>query len=187
MIKLKRKKIKVIDSHKRIILNRLYDYEKCSPNYVKWLSDKVVNKFLEVRFRKISIKEIKNSIKESFNSDNILLMGIYFKSDQFKYYHVGNIKAQINKIHLHGDISIMIGEKLFFNKKIASTAIKIFSKYLFEKLKLQKLSAGAYEQNVYSLKAFKSAGFKFEARLIKNRIFRNKRYDEVKVYKLRAK
>lgn len=187
MIKLKKKNIKVIDRQKKIILKRLYDYKKCSPNYVNWLSDKVVNKYLEVRFRKISIKEIKKNIKESFNSDNNLLMGIYFKTENLEYEHVGNIKAQINITHLHGDISIIIGEKKYFNQRIASTAIKIFSKYLFEKLKLQKLSAGAYQKNVYSLKAFKSAGYKFEARLIKNRIFKNKRCDEVKVYKLKVK
>ena len=64
MIKLKKKYIKVIDGHKRIILKRLYDYKKCSPNYVNWLSDKVVNKYLEVRFRKISIKEIKKISKK---------------------------------------------------------------------------------------------------------------------------
>lgn len=179
MINLKKKYIKVIDRRKRIILKRLYDYKKCSPNYVNWLSDNVVNKYLEVRFRKISIKEIKKNIKESFNSDINLLMGIYFKTGDLKYEHVGNIKAQINKTHLRGEIGIMIGETKYFNQRIASTAIKIFSQYLFEKLKLQKLSAGAYIQNIYSIKAFKSAGFKIEAKLKKNRIFIGRRCDEI--------
>jgi ribosomal-protein-alanine N-acetyltransferase len=184
MINLKKKKIKIFSEDKKISLRRLFDIKYCSNNYQKWLSDEQINRFLEVRFKKISKKEIKENIKESFNSNNQLLMGIYLTNGvRMATHHVGNIKAQINLNHLNADISIIIGENNF-NRKIGSKSIKIFSEYLFNKLKLQKLSAGAYEQNIYSLKAFKSVGFKFGARLVKNRIFNGKRCDEIYVYKL---
>ena len=185
MINLKKKKIKIFSKDKKISLQRLFDFKYCSNNYQKWLSDEQINRFLEVRFKKISKKEIKENIKRSFNSNNQLLMGIYLRKGVKTATHIGNIKAQININHLNADISIVIGEKNNFNKKIGSKSIKIFSEYLFNKLNLQKLSAGAYEQNIYSLKAFKAVGFKFGARLIKNRIFNGKRCDEIYVYKLK--
>ena len=103
-MKLKKKKITIIDINNKIILRRLHNYNMCSSNYINWLKDDTINKFLEVRFNKITKENIKSNIRKCFNSDDNLLMGIYSRFTNRKYEHVGNIKVKINVNHLHGEI-----------------------------------------------------------------------------------
>lgn len=184
MIKLKKKKIIILSKKNNLKLCRLYNLKMCSKNYLNWLNDKNTNKFLEIRFKKNELKNIKLDIIKWFNSNNNLLMGIYTKISTNNYEHVGNIRAEINENHMFASIGIIIGETKYRNKKIATNAIKLFYKYLSEKLKIRRVCAAIMNINTHSIKAFKKAGFKIEAEFKKKRIYNQKRCNEFLLTKL---
>ena len=184
MIKLKKKKIIITSNKNNLKLCRLYSIKMCSKNYLNWLNDNNTNKFLETRFKKNNLNNIKSNIIKCYNSNDNLLMGIYIKVNSNKHEHVGNIKVRINENHMFGEIGIIIGETKYRNKKIAINSIKLFDKYLSKNLKIKRVSAAIMKQNIYSIRAFKRAGFKIEAEFKKKRIYNGKRHNEFLLVKL---
>lgn len=139
------------------ILN-LKNYNK---EYYKWLNDKEINKFLEVRFKRQNKKSTENYILNSIKNPNCLLFGIFFKKNNV---HIGNIKLEpINFEHKRGIVGLFIGKKEYWGKGLASDSIRLISKYVKKELSLKKLVAGCYSNNIASKKAFLNAGYKVEA------------------------
>jgi RimJ/RimL family protein N-acetyltransferase len=136
---------------------RLSDANK---NYRNWMNDPEINQYLESRFEKWSIKKLKDYISEVKKNSACLFLAIVTKD---KNRHIGNIKiGPINQVHKFADVGIIIGEKSFWGKGFATEAIKLVVEYAFNKLKLHKLTAGAYSCHTASIKAFEKAGFSDE-------------------------
>lgn len=129
-------------------------------NYYNWMRDPEVNQYLESRFEKWSVRRLKNYVKEiKINRDNFFWAIILKETGR----HIGNIKlGPINCRHGFADLGIIIGEKPYWGKGFATEAITLVADYAFKKLKLNKLTAGAYTNNIGSIKAFKNAGFFIE-------------------------
>ena len=147
--------------------------------YVNWLNDDEVNKFLETRHKKQNKKLITSYVKKIFILKNTFLFGIHhIKSSKY----IGNIKiGPIKKNHLLADIALFIGEKSFWGKGIATDAIKIISKFGFDNLGLVKLNAISYLQNKQSIKAFLKAGFKKEGHRKKHYILNHNPADIIEM------
>jgi len=136
---------------------RLSDANK---NYCNWMNDHKVNKYLESRFERWSVGKLKQYISGiKRNTDNVFLTIISRNGNK----HIGNIKiGPINRNHRYADVGLIIGEKSFWGKGIATEAIKLVVDYAFNKLDLHKLTAGAYSCNIGAIRAFKKAGFSVE-------------------------
>lgn len=131
-----------------------------NPDYLNWLNDKKINKYLEVRYKKQTKKSINQFINICKNSKNIKLFGIFLKSEKL---HIGNIKIQItNYIHKRAEVGLLIGDKKAWGQGYGTEAIKLITQYAKKKLNLKKLYAGCYEENIGSKKAFLKAGWKIE-------------------------
>ncbi|MFC1568329.1 GNAT family N-acetyltransferase [Candidatus Margulisiibacteriota bacterium] len=143
-------------------------------NYHRWLNDPEVNKYLETRFAPQTIDSIKEYVeKMSQKADEIFLAICDKATDK----HIGNIKlGPINPHHKYADISLVIGDKDFWGKGIATEAIKLISDYAFVQLGLHKVSAGCYSDNIGSAKAFHKVGFTEEGRLKKHYLDANNNY-----------
>ena len=145
---------------KKITLKNL-NLKNYNKEYCRWLNNKEINKFLEVRFKKQNKKSIENYIVNSNKNPNCLLFGIFLIKNNI---HIGNIKLEpINFEHKRGIIGLFIGKKEYWGKGIASDSIRIISQYAKTKLSLKKLVAGCYSNNIGSKKAFLNAGYKVEA------------------------
>lgn len=142
-------------------------------NYYNWMRDPEVNQYLESRFEKWSVRRLKNYVKETkINRDNFFWAIILKETGR----HIGNIKlGPINRKHGFADLGIIIGEKPYWGKGFATEAITLVVDYAFGKLKLNKLTAGAYANNIGSIKAFKNAGFLTEG-IRKRQYLYNKKY-----------
>lgn len=134
-------------------------------NYYQWLNDSEINQFLETRFLPQSIHNIEEFVRSKDGNSNEVLFAI---CDKISSKHIGNIKVgPINWIHRYADISLLIGDKAFWGKGVATEAIQLVSHFSFNVLNLHKLKAGCYEKNVGSMKAFEKAGFEKEGLLKK--------------------
>lgn len=149
--------------------------------YVNWLNDPEVNQYLESRFSKHTMKNLKEYIKKILKDPSYIFLAIIQK-DSNK--HIGNIKlGPINKHHKFAEIGIMIGDKNSWGHGYAMEAIKLLSDFSFNKLKLHKITAGAYENNVGSIKAFTKNGFVIEGIRKELFLFKGKYIDSVMMVK----
>ena len=160
-----------------LIYLREIDITDCNENYLSWMNDYEINKYLESRFSTHSIDSLKDFVNAMNESENNILFAIIDKSSNT---HIGNIKlGDIHPVHKYADIGLIIGNKNYWGKGIGTEAIKLVSQYAFENLNLRKVIAGIYENNVGSIKAFKKCGFK-EAYVKKDTyFFENKFIDAI--------
>lgn len=158
---------------RRLILRNLREQD-VQVNYLKWLVDPEVNRFLEVRLeQKQSLQKIHRFVKAINKSENDLLLGLFEKKGGC---HIGNIRlGPMVKGHARSPIGFLIGEKPYWNKGFATEAIQRVVRYGFQNLGLEKVTAGCYENNLGSSKALEKSGFTLEARLPRSVIFENQR------------
>ncbi|NWF67047.1 MAG: GNAT family N-acetyltransferase [Campylobacterales bacterium] len=146
-------------------------------NYLSWMNDSEITKYLEVRFRQFSIDDLIKFVNETKKSDTNYLFGIFLKESNK---HIGNMKiGDINKFHHFADVGLLIGDKKEWGKGYATLAIKEACKIAFNDLNLYKLKSGMYENNLGSYRAFLKVGFKEVGRYKNHWICGEKREDEI--------
>ena len=149
--------------------------------YLSWMHDPEVTQFLESRWTKYSIEDLKQYVKDINDSSDNFLFGIFLKENSV---HIGNIKiGGINHIHGYGDLGFLIG-KDYWNKGYGTESIKLATKYAFNDLKLRKLIAGIYSNNIGSHKAFLKSGYHEAGRLKKHHQYQDTYVDQILVEKL---
>ena len=155
-----------------------------SDNYLKWMNDTEINRYLESRFSTYTLEELKDFVKEQQRSKTSYLFGIYTKTDDI---HIGNIKiGGIDPHHKRGSIGLIIGNKEYWGKGIGTKAVKLLLEFVFESLKLNKVTAGMYKNNIGSYKLFKQLGFK-EAAHYKEHSMYNGSFVDTYVFELLKK
>jgi RimJ/RimL family protein N-acetyltransferase len=135
--------------------------------YIEWLNDFEVNKYLESRFLRQDQRTVKEFVETCQKSRLNFLFGIFIKNSMK---HIGNIKlGPINTHHNYAEIGLMIGDKDSWGKGFASKAVSMVTQFGFYQLKLEKISAGCYESNIGSKKAFEKSGYQVEG-LLRNHV-----------------
>lgn len=144
---------------KRIYLRAL-SVDDCSEEYVAWLSDPEVNRYLETRHAAHDAASVREFVARIAASDVEFLFGIFLHADDR---HVGNIKVgPVRREHGLADVSLLLGARDVWGKGIATEAIEAVSRYAFAVLGIAKLSASMYAPNEGSRRAFLKAGFRDE-------------------------
>jgi RimJ/RimL family protein N-acetyltransferase len=164
-----------------IYLKRL-EATHVTDDYVNWMNDKDINKYLESRHEVHSLSSIKNFVKHMSQNDTNFLFGI-FCSDTSK--HIGNIKlGPIDYRYNRAEIGLIIGNKKYWGKGLATEAIIAVCNIASRDLKLRKVEAGCYSSNVGSKKAFEKAGFELEGLLKKHFCYDGKVEDCIRLGKV---
>lgn len=140
---------------------RSIELSDCTNNYLDWLKNEQVNRFLETRWEEQSYAKIRKFIDDMRNSSHSYLFAIVTLPEKK---HIGNIKlGPIYSHYMHADISYFIGDCEYWGRGYATEAIKLVTKWAFSDLGLHKIQAGVFEENVGSIKALLKAGFIQEA------------------------
>lgn len=129
-----------------------------SENSAIWLQDPVVNRYLEVRHDPPQAKADVIEFIKKCDLERRYHWGIFFKNR-----HIGNVSCSAcNRTYGWIDVSILIGEKIFWGEKISKKALAGAIDYLYMIAGFHRIQAGAYATNIQSLKLFHSLGFKIE-------------------------
>jgi RimJ/RimL family protein N-acetyltransferase len=98
----------------------------------------------------------------------------------YSYQHLGNLTLTINQNFRTADISIIVWDKC---KGHGSQAIKMITDYAFEKMNLNRLSAGTSCKNIACIKIFEKNGFKKEA-ILREAYYHDGDYQDVVILRL---
>ncbi len=138
----------------RVILRVLDDHD-ATIEYANWLNDPEVNKYLETR--ETTIAELKKYIQEKLQSPACLFFGIFSKMENT---HIGNVKLEpIDFERKIGTVGILIGNKEYWGRGIATESIELLSRFAFDTLHLEKLTLGVIRENVAAIRAYEKCGF----------------------------
>lgn len=149
----------------RTVSLRLVTLPDCTPQYVEWLLDPEVNRYLETRWSPQSIETVIDFVSTMMDSPTNYLFAIVENEGSR---HIGNLKiGPINTHHGFADVSYFIGDRSFWGRGCASEAIRLAARIAFDRLDVRRLQAGLYEGNRGSARALEKAGFGFEARFVR--------------------
>ena len=143
----------------RLIIKSL-QVDDISNNYIEWLNDVEVNKYLETRFQVQSYESCVEFVNRKQEDESEELLGVFTKNNNK---HIGNCKlGDIKKFHHTAEISYLIGDKSYWGSGYATEIVSHVIQYGFENLGLEKIIAGCYELNISSINVLKKNGFKVE-------------------------
>lgn len=130
--------------------------------YVSWMNDPEVTRYMEARFRQHTFESVQDFVANGVKKENSVLLAIIAKD---RHKHVGNVRlGPIDKNHAFAILGVMIGDRNYWGKGYGPEAIKLAVEYAFTTLGLRKINADVYENNIGSLRAFQKAGFQEEGR-----------------------
>jgi len=160
-----------------------------TPTYMDWLNNHEVNRYLHTgRF-----PVCKEDVYVPSGEKNLLFaMMSKLVPENDGLYESSNYQNYVGTISLHGfdsiirkaEIGLMVGEQNHWGIGIATEAIGLISDYAFNRLNINKLTAGVVEENIGSYKAFEKNGFERYAEEIQDYYLEGKYLSTYKYHKL---
>lgn len=149
----------VLASGRAIDLRRVGDADVTS-EYVLWLNDPDVNRYLETRFTSHTIDDVRAYVRAQGDAADTVFLAIIRRADGR---HIGNLRVgAIDRRHGTATIALVIGDKSAWGEGCGSDAIAAATRYAFDVLGLYKLTARCYATNLGSIRAFEKAGWRRE-------------------------
>ena len=160
--------------------------------YLKWMNDPEVNRYMETKFESQTYESIHRYVldhqtkqSEAFLAICLSESGRELQTPSYPFdhsNHIGNLKiGPINPVHRSADISLFIGEKSFWGKGYGKDAVLFGCIHAFKNLNLHRLRAGVYAPNMASRKLFLSCGFEQEG-IMKEAAFFEGEYVDVYIF-----
>jgi [ribosomal protein S5]-alanine N-acetyltransferase len=149
--------------NKMLESERLYyrpvDISYCNEEYLHWLNDEEVNRYLEI-FEPYTMDRLHNYLETVEKNDHVLFWAIHIKKNNK---HIGNIKIDpINRYHGNGEYGIMMGDRFEWGKGYAEEASKRVIDYCFNEEALRKITLGVVKDNIGAVNLYKKLGFEIE-------------------------
>lgn len=139
---------------KRLILKPL-TLNHLSNDYVGWMNDSDVNKYLESG-GDYTINKLKKFLIEQEEKD-ILFWAIHIKQSNK---HIGIIKIDpIDESTVSGEYGILIGDKTEWGKGYAKEASNAVVDYCFKEIGLNEITLGVINSNISAVKLYENMGF----------------------------
>ncbi len=151
------KRKETVLSGARIFLKLLKE-DNATEEYCSWLSDPVVNKYLETRTS--TIQELKNYINQRIDKIDNYFFGIFLKENN---QHIGNIKLEpIDYNRKISNFGILIGNKDYWGQGYGTEATELILDFAFNQLSLQIVELGVIAENKSAIKVYEKVGFKLD-------------------------
>lgn len=129
--------------------------EFLSRDYVDWMNDEEVNRYLESG-GDYTLEKLNDYLEEVERNPKYFWAIIIKESNK----HVGNIKIHpIDLKHLFGEYGIMIGDRTVWGKGIAKEASETIIDFCFNVLNLKKINLGVKKNNLSAIRLYEKLGF----------------------------
>jgi ribosomal-protein-alanine N-acetyltransferase len=149
----------MLDLKGNLTIVRTFDKKHLTDDYIGWLNDPEVVRYSNQRFFKHSFKSCECYFDTFKGSPNLFLAIHDLKSEK----HIGTMTVYRSLPHGTADVGILLGDKAFWGKGYGVDAWKTVLSYLFQELKLRKVTAGTVSSNVGMMKIAQKNGMQLEA------------------------
>jgi len=152
------------------------------PAYHAWLKDFEVIRYIgrDEYLKPIPFEKVREYVENLWADKYCSFYAVYYsKANSFigtakiSYFNEAGLKMRT------ADIGIMIGDRSYWGKGIATDALFAVCHYAFNGLNARKLTAGAASANCAVIRAFQKIGFVEEGRLRKKLLISGKYMDHV--------
>jgi RimJ/RimL family protein N-acetyltransferase len=166
----------IIITGKNVVLKTLNECN-ATQEYCSWLNDSEVNRYLTTQ--NSTIEELRIYIREKNNKPDALLLGIFWRENGK---HIGNIKLEpIEHKAKKAEMGILIGDKNYWGKGVATEATRLLTEWAFASLGLHKIYLGVNSANKAAIRVYQKVGFSIDE-IKKNALeHENIKYDEVRM------
>ncbi len=137
--------------------------------YLSWLRDPEVNKFLTVRHNVPNLEELQDFIS-SFDRVSKILWGIFDRHSNKK---IGTISIHIDSVNHRAYYGYMIGNRDYWGTKAGVTAIALMLDFTFNIQGVVKVWGCANVRNLGSIFNFKKLGFSLDNEIPTQVVFEN--------------
>lgn len=146
-------------SNKKLVL-QTFTKDCLIPEYIDWLNDKEVTKYSNQRFFTHTFESAKKYFDQMLTNPDAHFVAIK-NNDSGEI--LGTATVYFQPYHSTADIGIMIGNKRYWGKGLATDTMELLSNCLINKLKIRKVTAGTLSCNIGMIRALEKSGFKCEA------------------------
>ena len=150
---------------KKTILRKFCTENLEDPNYLRWLRDPEVMKYIarDEYYKEVDYLIVKSHVEKMLESEFCYYYAIFNLVDNT---FIGTCKIDYidenGKKNSRANVGIMIGERSCWGSGFGKDVINSLSKFAFNELGVRKLIAGALRGNVGSIAIFKKNGYKEE-------------------------
>jgi len=124
--------------------------------YIVWLNDPVVNKYLEVRHHNQTIETVTEYVDDFYKDLEKYIWGIYSEEEGL----IGTVNLHnIDRCHNTAELGLMIGNKDYWGKSASEEAISLVLDFAFDLLELNRVTGGTYSTNIGMIFTYKRLGF----------------------------
>lgn len=128
--------------------------------YASWVDDAETTRYMGSGRFPFSVDEVRGYVRTMRDSKTGLLLGIHDKTTSK---HVGNVTLHmIDWVHRKGEIGILVGDREARGRGLGAEAVALVVRHGFERLGLNRISAGYVDGNEGSKRLFESLGFSVE-------------------------
>jgi [ribosomal protein S5]-alanine N-acetyltransferase len=153
-------------AHSGAVFLRPLEESDITERYLSWFRDNKVTMHLEAH--DLTKQDALEFLRWGHATDRRFIFAI---CDAGSGLHIGNVKiGDINLKSMVSDLVTVIGDRSYWGKGYATTAIRLASNLAFKSYKIRKLNAGIYSNNIGSLKAYTRAGWLVEAVLFEQAV-----------------
>jgi RimJ/RimL family protein N-acetyltransferase len=131
-------------------------HDDITDEYIAWLNDPIVNKFLEVRHVTQTIETVTEYINNFYKDHESYIWGIYSLEDRL----IGTVNLKdINLYHNVAELGLMIGHLDYWGKSASEEAVSLVLDFAFDTLELNRVTGGTYSTNIGMIFTYKRLGF----------------------------
>lgn len=126
--------------------------------YLSWFNQsKEIEKYISFAQKCEGIDSLMQYVKDKKDREDVLFLGIFCSLGQ----HIGNIKYEpIDLKNRAATMGILIGDKEWRGKGVASEVIKISGKYLKNNYGIKYIDLGVDKSNARAISAYEKINFK---------------------------
>ena len=129
--------------------------------YLRWLDEQSSSGYIVSAKQCCNIGDLRLYIQEREVNKDVIFLGIFTRE---QHYHIGNIKYEpINQALKYAVMGIMIGEKDWQGKGVASEVITASANWLKEYYGIEQIILGVDVSNAQAIRAYTKTGFVIKA------------------------
>lgn len=155
-----------------------FDLSLVREEYLGWLRNKKINKYLINAGQDISLEQIKEYCLNLLSSCNNIFLGLFIKDEN---HHIGNVR--LGPMDIKSKVcqfSMMIGDPRYHGIGLGTEIVSVCIQYCFRDLGMQKFFLEVIDDNKAAIRIYEKNGLTTEG-LLKKHLMLDGHYHDLRI------